>query len=480
MLVGTTSVEKSEYLSKLLNKRGVAHEVLNAKQHDREATIVAQAGRKGAVTVATNMAGRGTDIMLGGNPEFLADTELRQRGLSPIDTPEDYEAAWVDALEKARSSVAVEHEVVVDAGGLYVLGTERHESRRIDNQLRGRSGRQGDPGESRFYLSLGDDLMRLFNAAAVESIMNRLNIPEEVPIESKIVTRAIRSAQTQVESQNFEIRKNVLKYDEVLNKQRTVIYDERRKILEGTDLHEQVRHFVDDTISAYVNAATAEGFPEDWDLDQLWTALRQLYPVSVSIPDEDRRESLTAEELVDELTEDAQSAYDAREESLGIEPADGEPRMRELERRVVLSVLDRRWREHLYEMDYLQEGIGLRAMGQRDPLVEYQREGFDMFQAMMDGIKEESIGFLFNLEVQVEPDAETGDPDAEPGAHPAALLAGAGHGERATPAPGCRCRGVGWGHPGAGRWWARAVSGLAPSCSNRCWWSTARTGGPGW
>jgi preprotein translocase subunit SecA len=413
VLVGTTSVEKSEYLSNLLNKRGVAHEVLNAKQHEREATIVAQAGRKGAVTVATNMAGRGTDIMLGGNPEFLASTELRQRGLSPIETPDDYEAAWSDALEKARSSVATEHEEVVEAGGLYVLGTERHESRRIDNQLRGRSGRQGDPGESRFYLSLGDDLMRLFNAAAVESIMNRLNIPEDVPIESKIVTRAIRSAQTQVESQNFEIRKNVLKYDEVLNKQRTVIYDERRKILEGTDLHEQVRHFIDDTIYAYVNAATSEGFPEEWDLDQLWTALRQLYPVSVSVPDDDRREELTSDELVDELTDDAHAAYDRREESLGAEP-DGEPRMRELERRVVLSVLDRRWREHLYEMDYLQEGIGLRAMGQRDPLVEYQREGFDMFTGMMDGIKEESVGFLFNLEVQIESDEETGETDAEP------------------------------------------------------------------
>jgi preprotein translocase subunit SecA len=413
VLVGTTSVEKSEYLSNLLNKRGVAHEVLNAKQHDREAAIVAQAGRKSAVTVATNMAGRGTDIMLGGNPEFLADAELRQRGLSPVETPDDYEAAWVDALEKARSSVAVEHVDVVEAGGLYVLGTERHESRRIDNQLRGRSGRQGDPGESRFYLSLGDDLMRLFNAAAVESIMNRLNIPEDVPIESKIVTRAIRSAQTQVEGQNFEIRKNVLKYDEVLNKQRTVIYDERRKILEGTDLHEQVRHFIDDTVTAYVTAATGEGFPEEWDLDQLWTALRQLYPVSVAIPDDERRDALTSEELVDELVEDAQSAYDRREESLGEDPATGEPRMRELERRVVLSVLDRRWREHLYEMDYLQEGIGLRAMGQRDPLVEYQREGFDMFQAMMDGIKEESVGFLFNLEVQLEEEAPTGEVEAE-------------------------------------------------------------------
>jgi preprotein translocase subunit SecA len=413
VLVGTTSVEKSEYLSRLLVKRGVKHEVLNAKQHDREASIVAQAGRRSAVTVATNMAGRGTDIMLGGNPEFLADAELRERGLSPVETPEDYEAAWSDALEKARAGVAAEHTEVVEAGGLYVLGTERHESRRIDNQLRGRSGRQGDPGESRFYLSLGDDLMRLFNAAAVEGIMNRLNIPEDVPIESKIVTRAIRSAQSQVEGQNFEIRKNVLKYDEVLNKQRTVIYDERRKILEGTDLHDQIRHFLDDTISDYVHAATAEGFPEEWDLDQLWTALRQLFPVGIPLPEDERRDELTAEDLIEELTADAQAAYDRREESLGTDD-EGTPILRELERRVVLSVLDRRWREHLYEMDYLQEGIGLRAMGQRDPLVEYQREGFDMFQAMMDGIKEESVGFMFNVEVQVTQDSETGEPDAEP------------------------------------------------------------------
>ena len=238
VLVGTTSVQKSEYLSQLLEKRGVTHEVLNAKQHDREALIIAQAGRLKAVTVATNMAGRGTDIMLGGNPEFLADHDLRQKGLTPLDTPEDYESAWTEQLERMRNAVEAEHEEVVELGGLYVLGTERHESRRIDNQLRGRSGRQGDPGESRFYLSLGDDLMRLFNAAAVESIMNRLNIPDDVPIESKLVTRAIRSAQTQVEQQNFEIRKNVLKYDEVLNKQRQVIYAERRRVLEGEDLHD--------------------------------------------------------------------------------------------------------------------------------------------------------------------------------------------------------------------------------------------------
>ncbi|MCW2725728.1 MAG: Protein translocase subunit secA [Frankiales bacterium] len=402
VLVGTVSVQKSEYLSQLLRKRGIAHEVLNAKQHDREAAIVAQAGRKGAVTVATNMAGRGTDIMLGGNPEFIAAAELRERGLSPLDTPDEYEAAWGDALERAAASVKAEHEEVVEAGGLYVLGTERHESRRIDNQLRGRSGRQGDPGLSRFYLSLGDDLMRLFNASAVETIMDRLNIPEDVPIESKMVSRAIRSAQTQVEQQNFEIRKNVLKYDEVLNRQRTVIYDERRKVLNGADLHEQIRHMLDDVIEGYVLAATAEGYPEEWDLEQLWSALRTLYPVGIPLEEVDEdRSVLSPEFLVEELKADAQAAYDRREAALGTAP-DGEPVMRELERRVLLSVMDRKWREHLYEMDYLQEGIGLRAMGQRDPLVEYQREGFDLFNAMMEGIKEESVGFLFNVEVQVE------------------------------------------------------------------------------
>jgi preprotein translocase subunit SecA len=402
VLVGTVSVEKSEYLSQLLRKRGIPHEVLNAKQHDREATIVAQAGRKGAVTVATNMAGRGTDIMLGGNPEFIAAAELRARGLSPVDNPEEYEGAWPAALDKAKAAVATEHDEVVAAGGLYVLGTERHESRRIDNQLRGRSGRQGDPGLSRFYLSLGDDLMRLFNAGAVESIMTRLNIPEDVPIESKMVSRAIRSAQTQVEAQNFEIRKNVLKYDEVLNRQRTVIYDERRKVLNGADLHEQVRSMIDETVESYVYAECGEGYPEDWDLEKLWTALKTLYPVGIPLEAvEAEREGLTVEYLVEELKTDAQSAYDSREAALGIAPSD-EPVLRELERRVLLSVVDRKWREHLYEMDYLQEGIGLRAMGQRDPLVEYQREGFDMFTAMMDAIKEESVGFLFNVEVQVE------------------------------------------------------------------------------
>jgi preprotein translocase subunit SecA len=401
VLVGTTSVEKSELLSKMLKRRGVPHEVLNAKYHEREAVIVAQAGRRGAVTVATNMAGRGTDIMLGGNPEFIADQELHQRGLSPVETPEDYEAAWPEAVAKAKRAVAEEHEEVVEAGGLYVLGTERHESRRIDNQLRGRSGRQGDPGESRFYLSLEDDLMRLFNSDRVGAIMERLSIPPETPVESKVVTRAIRSAQTQVEQQNFEIRKDVLKYDDVMNRQRVVIYGERREVLEGADLHEQIRRMIDEVVADYAKAATSDGYPEEWDLDKLWRAFRQLYPVSVTIDEvvEEAggdRAGLSGEFITEVMREDAEKAYKRREEEFGSEV------MRELERRVVLSVLDRKWREHLYEMDYLREGIGLRGYGQRDPLVEYQREGYDMFTAMMDGIKEESVGSLFNLQVQVQ------------------------------------------------------------------------------
>ncbi|MET2717380.1 preprotein translocase subunit SecA [Streptomyces harbinensis] len=400
VLVGTTSVEKSEYLSQQLNKRGVRHEVLNAKNHEREAAIVAKAGRKGAVTVATNMAGRGTDIKLGGNPDDIAEAELRKRGLDPAEHVEEWAAALPQALERAEKSVEDEFQEVKELGGLYVLGTERHESRRIDNQLRGRSGRQGDPGESRFYLSLGDDLMRLFKAQMVERVMAMANVPDDVPIENKMVTRAIASAQGQVEQQNFEIRKNVLKYDEVLNRQREVIYGERRRVLEGEDLHEQIRFFMDDTIDAYVQAETVEGFAEEWDMDRLWGAFKQLYPVKISVEDlEDEaggRDGLTPEFIAESIKEDIHKQYDAREEELGSEV------MRELERRVVLSVLDRKWREHLYEMDYLQEGIGLRAMAQRDPVVEFQREGFDMFTAMMDGIKEESVGYLFNLEVQVE------------------------------------------------------------------------------
>ena len=404
VLVGTTSVAKSELVSSYLTKSGIPHEVLNAKQHDREATIVAEAGRKKAVTVATNMAGRGTDIMLGGNPEFRAAQELERRGLDPVENQVEYEAAWQLALDTAKAAVESEHEEVVAAGGLYVLGTERHESRRIDNQLRGRSGRQGDPGETRFYLSLEDDLMRLFKGDMVNSFLQRFNVPDDVPIEAKMVTNSIRSAQTQVEAQNFELRKNVLKYDEVMNSQRKVVYGERSRVLDGEDIQSQIMTFMNDTITEYVTAATAEGFPEDWDLESLWSALKTLYPIEISINDMVQAaggdpENLAPEFMIETLHKDIEAAYLAREEQLGT------PVMRELERRVILSVLDRKWREHLYEMDYLQEGIGLRAMAQRDPLVEYQREGFDLFVAMMEGIKEESVGYLFNVEVTVTPHA---------------------------------------------------------------------------
>ncbi|MDQ1484149.1 MAG: preprotein translocase subunit SecA, partial [Actinomycetota bacterium] len=412
VLVGTVSVEKSEHLSDLLRRRGVPHEVLNAKQHAREASIIAEAGRKSAVTVSTNMAGRGTDIMLGGNPEFIAVATLKDKGLDPVETPEEYEAAWSTALQNAEQAVAAEHDEVTALGGLYVLGTERHESRRIDNQLRGRSGRQGDPGESRFYLSLQDDLMRLFNAAMVDRFMTTAKMEDDVPIESKMVSRSIRSAQTQVEARNFEIRKNVLKYDDVLNRQREVIYGERLRVLEGEDLHEQIRHFINDVVTGYVDSATADGFVDDWDLEKLWTALKTLYPVSITIAEVEEAAgghgSITAEMLREELTSDAHHAYDARELALGEEVA------REVERRVVLSVLDRKWREHLYEMDYLQEGIGLRAMAQRDPLVEYQREGFLLFEAMNVAIKEESVGYLFNVDVEVATEGQ--DIDVQDGA----------------------------------------------------------------
>ncbi|WP_247826597.1 preprotein translocase subunit SecA [Arthrobacter antioxidans] len=413
VLVGTTSVEKSEYLSKQLAKAGVRHEVLNAKNHAREASIIAQAGRKGAVTVATNMAGRGTDIMLGGNAEFNAVAAMEKMGLDPADNPEEYETRWPEALEAAKEAVRAEQEEVREIGGLYVLGTERHESRRIDNQLRGRSGRQGDPGRSRFYLSLTDDLMRLFNSGGAERIMNSATMPDDVALESKMVSKAIESAQGQVEGRNAEQRKNVLKYDDVLNRQREAIYGDRRRILEGDDLKEKVQFFLEDVITAMVDEATVQGHGDDWDYDLLWTNLRTLYPITLTadevIEEAGGKSKLTRDFLHDEILSDAKLAYQAREESLG------EQTVRELERRVVLSVIGRKWQEHLYEMDYLKEGIGLRAMAQRDPLVEYQREGFILFQAMMESIREESIGYLFNLEVEVSTPAQTGLPGVTDG-----------------------------------------------------------------
>jgi preprotein translocase subunit SecA len=399
VLVGTTSVEKSEYLSVLLAKRGIRHEVLNAKNNAREAAIIAMAGQFGSVTVATNMAGRGTDIMLGGNAEFLTVEALAKKGLSSEESPEEYETAWAAEFEKIKQEVAVEAEKVLSVGGLYVLGTERHESRRIDNQLRGRSGRQGDVGESRFYLSLTDDLMRLFNSGAAASLMNRSGVPDDTAIESKVVSRAIASAQSQVEGRNAEIRKNVLKYDDVLNRQREAIYGDRRRILEGDEIASRVDQFLDETITYLVESALATKEDVTQSLKTLWTDLKSVYPISLEI-DEVLAEAgsvsrLTANFLAKEIISDAKIAYQKRSESIG------EQGMRELERRVVLSVIDRKWRDHLYEMDYLKEGIGLRAMAQRDPLVEYQREGFVMFQQMMGSIREEVITYLFNVEVSV-------------------------------------------------------------------------------
>lgn len=400
VLLGTASVESSEVVSALLDRAHIPHTVLNAKHHEREAAVVAVAGRKGAITVATNMAGRGTDIMLGGNVEFLADQDLKKRGYSPEDTPEEYEKLWGPTLEKIKAQVKDEHEEVVKLGGLYVLGTERHESRRIDNQLRGRSGRQGDPGESRFYLSLEDDLMRLFNTQLVARVM-RQGLPEGQPIESKSVSKGVRNAQKAVESRNYEIRKNVLKYDDVMNKQRTVIYAERQKVLMGENVHQTVMDFLKNTINAYAKAALPNNIkPSDWDVDALWQAYAQLYPISLSAADEKKKAAALKKHdkaiavIERDVLDDAKAQYDKRESEMG------EDFIKDLECRVLLAVLDRKWREHLYEMDYLKDGIGLRGMGQRDPLVEYQREGFRMYNSMVEAIEEESVQLLFHLDLQ--------------------------------------------------------------------------------
>ncbi|WP_456095293.1 preprotein translocase subunit SecA [Parenemella sanctibonifatiensis] len=395
VLIGTASVTKSEVISKALTRAGVTHEVLNAKNHEREAAIVAEAGRKGKVTVATNMAGRGTDIMLGGNPEFLAEQELARRGLDPVEDEEAYQAAWEEAIEAFEAQVEDEHEEVVELGGLYVIGSERHESRRIDNQLRGRSGRQGDPGESRFYLSLGDDLMRLFKSEMVEWVLTALKIPDDEPIEMKRVTKSIASAQEQVEAQNFETRKNVLRYDDVMNRQRFAIYGDRRRVLEGVDVSEQLRRTTERVVAQTVRAHT-EGFSEDWDWQKIWDEVGRLYPVGLELDDYEGTD-IPVEDLVEDFVEDALEAYDNREEDLGADV------MRDLERQVLLTVLDRKWREHLYEMDYLREGIGLRAMAQRDPLVEYQREGGEMFNSMMEAFMEEVVEYLFHMEAPDKP-----------------------------------------------------------------------------
>jgi preprotein translocase subunit SecA len=401
VLVGTVSIEKSEHLSRVLSKRGIPHVVLNAKQHEKEAAIVSQAGRLGVVTVATNMAGRGVDIILGGNAEGMARAEMQAAGwdndaflLGQYDEADSrqYEEEFQPLYEKFKEQTASEHEEVVARGGLYVLGTERHESRRIDNQLRGRSGRQGDPGESRFYLSLEDDLMRLFASDRIASIMDRLKIPSDVPIEAKMVSKAIERAQTQVEGMNFEIRKNVLKYDEVMDKQRQIIYAERRKILEGEDIHDEALELIADVIENAVREnASDDAHPEEWDWEQLFARAHEIFPTTLK-PDDFEPEATTSDEVVAAFLEDGLKVYAGREQELGAD------QLRQIERLVLLSVIDNRWREHLYEMDYLQEGIGLRAVGQRDPLVEYQREGFDMFVRMQEIIKEDFVRYVFHVE----------------------------------------------------------------------------------
>ncbi|MCJ7726801.1 MAG: preprotein translocase subunit SecA, partial [Acidimicrobiia bacterium] len=395
VLVGTVSIEKSERLSGYLKRKGITHEVLNAKNHEREAAIIAQAGRLGAVTVATNMAGRGVDIQLGGNPEEMAKVEMMKRGI-PDDDP-TYEEQLKAAFEQMRVQTAAEKAEVIEQGGLYVLGTERHESRRIDNQLRGRSGRQGDPGESRFYLSLQDDLMRRFASERVEAIMRRFKIPEDVPIEAKMVNNAIERAQRQVESQNFEIRKNVLKYDEVMNRQREVIYEWRARMLTGQDTEAMVREWIEEVVADQVESTISDDLaPSDWNWDELATRLNLLYTTSLS-RDDLLAGSPEVSDVVDAFVEDAQDAYTRRGEEFGPDL------LRKLERTVVLSIVDAKWREHLSEMDYLRAGIGLRAMGQKDPLVEYQREGYDMFADMVLSIKHDSVRYLYHAQMVEQP-----------------------------------------------------------------------------
>ncbi len=389
VLLGTVSIERSEKLSRALDKAGVKHEVLNAKQHAREAEIIAQAGRPGAVTVATNMAGRGVDIMLGGNPEGMAKADLKRQGVTPDDP--SYEELEAKLISEYTEQIAPNKQKVIGSGGLYVVGTERHESRRIDNQLRGRSGRQGDPGESRFYLSLEDDLMRRFQGEWVTSVMDRLKLPEDQPLEAKMVSKSIERAQRQVESQNFEIRKNVLKYDEVMNRQREVIYEWREAILEGTAGEDLVVDWIDEIMSDLVESHFGGGIPKaQWDWDAFQLELAQYFSSKVT---KESSEGDSYETVRSDVVEDAQEFFAARRVELGPET------MVRVEKSVMLSVIDNKWREHLSEMDYLRAGIGLRAMGQRDPLTEYQREGYDMFTEMVDSIKNDAIRYLFRVEI---------------------------------------------------------------------------------
>lgn len=396
ILVGTISIEKSEILSQMLRKRGIPHQVLNAKYHDKEAEIVAQAGRLGAVTIATNMAGRGTDILLGGNPEFLAQAELREREDYDPDDPAGREL-YKQVLEKYRKQCEEEYRQVVELGGLHIIGTERHESRRIDNQLRGRAGRQGDPGSSQFFSSLEDDLMRLFGSDNIAGIMDKLGLEEDVPIEHNLITKSIESAQKRVESRNFSIRKHVLQFDDVMNQQRELIYRQRAKVLLEQDLKEVVQQMITESVGRSVEIYCPEGvIPEEWDLEGLLTYAEQLYLPGHDLQPEDL-EDMGREAVKEFLTEKSLQAYEAREAELGAEV------MRELERVVLLRIVDEKWMDHLDAMDQLREGINLRAYGQKDPLIEYKFESYQMFQNMVDAIQDEVVRYVFRVNVVQAP-----------------------------------------------------------------------------
>jgi preprotein translocase subunit SecA len=414
VLVGTISVEKSEYLSKMLSKMGVKHEVLNAKNHEREALIVAQAGRRGAVTVSTNMAGRGTDILLGGNAESMAREVMRKQGKDP--DREEFKADWDRILSETKEQCLVERDLVASLGGLHITGTERHDSRRIDNQLRGRAGRQGDPGSSRFFLSLQDDLLRIFGGDRMQNLMLKLGMEEDVPIESNLITKRIAAAQKAVEAQNFDSRKHLLEYDDVMNKQRQAVYGLRRGLLEGVDQKARVMEMTAGVIAdAIEKACPPESRPHEWDLTLLQTELLsrlglRMNPTEVG--------GMTAQEIEDEMVRRAAAMYDAKEELVGASL------MREAERNIMLHIIDDQWKDHLLSMDHLKEGIGLRGYGQKDPLVEYKRESFDLFEAMMDRIEDETVRYLYFLRFEMrdpqlpfqstdDEDEQTGDDGAE-------------------------------------------------------------------
>ena len=397
VLVGTISIEKSEVLSEMLRRRGVPHQVLNAKYHEKEAEIVAQAGRLGAVTIATNMAGRGTDILLGGNPEFLAHTELRKEGLDPESDDPEVRARLAETMDRYKALCVAEHDQVVALGGLHILGTERHESRRIDNQLRGRCGRQGDPGSSQFYSSLEDDLMRLFGSDNIAGLMSKIGMEEDMPIEHGMITKSIESAQKRVENRNFGIRKHILQYDDVMNQQREVIYEQRRKVLTGENLKENILQMIEEVVASAVDIYAPEGvIPEEWDLEGLVNYAEQLFLPGQLLKVEDLEQRLR-DEILSFLTELSLGAYQNREEELGSEV------MRELERMVMLRVVDDKWMDHLDAMDQLREGIGLRAYGQKDPLVEYKFESYQMFQNMIGSIQEDVVRYVFRVNVVQAP-----------------------------------------------------------------------------